>query len=507
MNLFNKFFIDGETYRFNSFLKNKFKSSEVSEGIILVEVFEVERTIIAFSYFCNVLSKYKNAKIHSFSLSNYPSFFFNIFNRKVLSTYKAFKANKNITSYVNEKSLNFLAEKTFEEIKQSINKKDDVLKIKFKEIDIGVHIYEAFLIESRNPTLELNKEFFKFLHKCVKNAVYWDNYFEKNIIKALILSHGIYRYGILKEIALSKNIPVYLPSSKTLYFLTRKEQLGIPEFEKFPEIFKSFSKEKKKKALDLSKKRIKLRLSGKVGVDMDYSKKSAFKNSKEKSILTESNNLKVLITSHCFFDNPNAYGPNIFSDFYDWINFLGKISEETNYDWYLKTHPDVLEGNIEILNNILEKYPKIKLIPSDSSHKQLIDEGIKYVFTVYGSVGHELPFLGAIVINAGLNNPHKAYEFNIHAKNINEYEEIIKNLSKTELNPDLTKLYEFYYLYYFHSVNNNLIFKSEENFSNLNLENHAYSYFLKESSESRHLEILNTMFSFIDSKEYKFYEK
>ena len=30
---------------------------------------------------------------------------------------------------------------------------------------------------------------------------------------------------------------------------------------------------------------------------------------------------------------------NLFPDFYEWLIFLSKISENTDYDWYIKDHP------------------------------------------------------------------------------------------------------------------------------------------------------------------------
>ena len=140
----------------------------------------------------------------------------------------------------------------------------------------------------------------------------------------------------------------------------------------------------------LAKKRLDLRLSGKIGVDMNYSLKSAYnKNLLKHRQLVKSNRLKVLIATHCFFDSPHSYGFNLFSDFYEWLNFLGKLSIETNYDWYIKTHPDFLPGNIMIIKSIIKKYPKIKLLKANISHKQLIQEGIDVALTVYGTIGCE----------------------------------------------------------------------------------------------------------------------
>ena len=83
---------------------------------------------------------------------------------------------------------------------------------------------------------------------------------------------------------------------------------------------------------------------------MRYSSKSAYGEHKDERLLKESSRIKVFIALHCFFDSPHSYGCNLFPDFYEWLDFLGKISLETDYDWYMKTHPDYLPGNIPIIN-------------------------------------------------------------------------------------------------------------------------------------------------------------
>ena len=131
----------------------------------------------------------------------------------------------------------------------------------------------------------------------------------------------------------------------------------------------------KKIGINFSKKQIKKRFSGKIGVDMNYSEKSAFtKFDKNKKILDTNDRLKVLICTHCFYDNPHAYGGNLFTDFYEWLTFLSKISHKTNYDWYIKPHPDYLPGTIENINIISRQFKRIKLIDQSTSFHQLAKE-------------------------------------------------------------------------------------------------------------------------------------
>ena len=66
-------------------------------------------------------------------------------------------------------------------------------------------------------------------------------------------------------------------------------------------------------------------------------------------------------------------------------------------------HPDPLPGTEVIIREILEEFPRITFIPPETSHHQLVKEGIDFVLTAYGTVGHEYPALGVQVINAGYN--------------------------------------------------------------------------------------------------------
>ena len=115
------------------------------------------------------------------------------------------------------------------------------------------------------------------------------------------------------------------------------------QYKNYPIIFKKL-KNKNKLHL-LAKKRLKLRLGGQIGVDMLYSTKSAWSsNFFSEKIINKSNKIKILVVAHDFFDSPHSYGNNLFVDFYEWLIFLRDISLNTDYDWYIKTHPDYTFG-------------------------------------------------------------------------------------------------------------------------------------------------------------------
>ena len=193
----------------------------------------------------------------------------------------------------------------------------------------------------------------------------------------------------------------------------------------------------------------------------------------------------------------------IFIDFYEWLKFLVKAAEKTDYDWYLKTHPHPLPGTLEIIKEILGPSCRITMVPSDTSHHQLAQEGINFVLTAYGSVGHEYPALGVQVINAGYN-PHVGYDFTWTPKSLAEYEQYLFNLKNMKKEIRMDEIYEFYYMHFYYCMIEDLVYHSiRENVMGWVTEQHissdVYTYYLDKWDESRHQRSIQRLEEFIDS--------
>jgi len=507
----NDFFVDSLSKNFINYCKQKWKNNYRNKRKeILIELYSVDQTVLAFSFFANILANKLESKLISFSLSErHPALIYFRY-RRLVKIYKSFNTDAHINTILDSSQVT-CAEKIYEIIKLNVKAKKNINKISINGDVIGNEIYEAFLRECRLPTIDItSKKFSDFLLKCIKTYVFWNDYFLKNQVSAVVLSHGIYRFGIIRIIACKYGVPVYLPTVRSLYYLKKANETGLPMFNRYPALFKKLTIKEKIEAIDWAKKRLALRFSGVIGVDMSYSEKSAFLIPQANKLLLKKNNrIKVLIATHCFFDNPYAYGNNLFTDFFEWLTFLGEISEKTNYDWYLKTHPDVLPGNNDILRTLLMKYKKIKMLPSESSHLQIIKEGINFVLTTYGSVGHEFPLHDVIVINAGDKNPHRAYNFNIHPKTLSEYREYLLNLELVKLNKNSNKIYEFYFMHHKYFSNQNLFFDSFEAFLekySVKKQNSsfAYEYFLNNSDDTH---VSKKISDFIDSRRYCYLDR
>jgi len=241
---------------------------------------------------------------------------------------------------------------------------------------------------------------------------------------------------------------------------------------------------------------------------MGYSTKSAYGAHKTERLLKESTRTKVLIATHCFFDSPHSYGNNLFPDFHEWLDFLGQMSMETDYDWYIKTHPDYLAGTKEVIDSFIKKYPKFHLLPADSSHHQIIAEGINVALTTYGTIGFEYAALGVPVVNASLNNPHIAYNFNLHPKNIEEYREILRNIDHIDLNIDKNEVYEYYFMKHLNSTSDWLFgnyrqMEDEVGGYSEQFTPKVYGVWVRKWTREKHDRLITVLNTFVESGDFR----
>jgi hypothetical protein len=498
-----------------------FINKNSNRNIVLFDFSENKQCHIPYSYTANILSSKYNARLTLFktdiALSSFKNiifhflFFFSIF---PFSIYKSFGVRNNVFYKFSMKDKR-ISLAMLKKIKKKINSKEDILNIKIDKIKIGDLIYDHYLKLYRLPTINLyDKKFLNFLYKSILIFNFWKNFFKENNVKAVSVTHAVYLTGIPTRIAIFRKIPVYHMNLTGLFKLDLKNDRPYIDFKYFKKTFFQLSSSKRKNLIKMAKRRINLRINkNKIGVDMNYSKKSAWiKKTNQNKVLTANNRIKILIAAHCFFDSPHGYGNMIFPDFYEWMDFLGKLSNKTEYDWYIKTHPDYLPENKHIINYFLNKYPKFNLLDPNTSHHQIINDGINYVLTCHGTVGFEYAIMNVPVINASLNNPHINYDFNIHVSNIENYKRILTNLKKIKINIRKNEIYQYYAMRFLNSKidyifeDTNKIFKKYD-YKIESLPSDIYDDFIKYWSLSRHNKILNTVNNFFNSGHYQLQKK
>ena len=502
--------------KFNkNFFNRRYNQNKKKNKLILVELFDLKATTISLSLFAHAFDKKSNFEIVGFysvfqSLKKKIKFYFNwyinIFG--FLTLYKSFGINKVM---IPNKNLNLKKIKNIHlNIIKKIRSKKDILNIKIENVYLGDLIYDSYIRENNLLTIDINEKLFKnFILDVVKLFFYWENYFKKNKVASILATHSVYLAALPLRIALKKKIKVFCVNYDKIYRLTSKRPLIYGHFEEYPSVFKKLSVEEQNRGLSLAKHQLNKRFKGnkdilyQISTPLSDGTYSVKRNNKD-FILNKNNNFKILIAAHDFNDAPHVHKDLIFEDMYEWLNYLGKKSlKKKGYDWYVKLHPADYQHNQKKMEYFISKYKKFQLLPRNVSHNQLINEGINCVLTCFGSIGHEYPFFGIPVVNAG-HNPHIAYNFNYHPKTKKDYEILFNKIETLKVNKKHNKdIYQFYMVRYFLDYN---LFPGKMNTNNLN-NIEIFEKFFKRYNKKDLEKILKDYNSFIYSNERRLISK
>ena len=129
------------------------------------------------------------------------------------------------------------------------------------------------------------------------------------------------------------------------------------------------------------------------------------------------------------------------------------------------------------------------------------------MLTVHGTIGWEYAYNEIPVINASVNNPHSDYNFNLHAKNLKEYEEMILDFEKYKINYDKKNIYEFYFMNNLYSKSTVLfqnyieVIKEIKGYNNLGTQR-FYNYWIDNYTFEKDIKIKKCLKKFLASGEY-----
>ena len=511
------------------------KSKGSSNSKILVEFNSFTSNHVIISKLVNFYSNKFDSEIISFfnySLVSSPAYFG--FKRSIkwylgsflslsfFSIYKSFNVKKFIRPKFSKQIKNE-AIKIFDNIKNDLKSNEDVLKIKIKNIFVGDLILDGYMFHKRIPRVNFEDgNFNKYLYEFILIFLFWDKYFKLNKVKAVIGVHATYAYGIIFRIVVSKEIDAILNFGGKVHRLTKNNIYQNSEFKLFKKVFDTFSVSEKNKAIEISNHFLKKRFEGKTSAEINEYRitTSPFSTPYDKniSVLNKSDKLKVIIFPHELNDCSNGQGLNFFPDYVTWLETLVEISKNTDYEWYAKNHPQ-FKGKFEkyqpyshkLAESIFDKNPNIKILPSETSHHQIIGEGIDFGLTVNGDVAYEYAYHGIPILTATKNCNTSVYNFNIHSENRDDYVKKIKNLKNIKINNiDKRSVLECYFMMdiYFGELNllenyYDFIKKNKKNlFYDTYFTTAIYSELLNNWSDVKQENLETTFKEFIDSKDY-----
>ena len=292
------------------------------------------------------------------------------------------------------------------------------------DIKCGDLIIDTYLRFRPAKTVELADPFLRYLiWQACRDVARSKHYFSSRRPKFFFSSYATYiQHGIAVRVALIFGTRVITfgnlqqigkELNKNDVFHTKNPTRYLLDFSKRAD---------QANLLDVARVQLEGRLSGQIDVATSYMTSSAY-TAKE----TQCPNVRgaVIVYLHDFFDSPHIYADLVFPDFWSWICFTIETLQTAKIPFYLKRHPNQVHLSAETVFDLQNRYPSVLFVPDGVTTTQLVSAGMSCAVTVYGTIAHEVAYLGVPSI-ACARHPHINFNFCQTAQSILEYSSLLK---------------------------------------------------------------------------------
>lgn len=319
------------------------------------------------------------------------------------------------------------------------------------DVRVGDLINDSYLRFKPAATVNL-KDFYLFvvIWQAFRDVRKAKSYFSKTKPVLYLTSYSTYvQHGIAVRVALNFGVDVYSFGNFQEFAkkLTFQDDVHTKNSDTYASDFlRLYNQDEKFAEADAA---LALRISGGIDSATAYMKKSAYGSAKIDIPVVKD---AVVIFLHDFYDSPHVYRDMVFPDFWEWICLTIETLTDAEIPFFIKPHPNQINLSYAVLKDLYHCYPTITFIPSEASNKQIAEAGIVCAVTVYGTVAHEMAYLGIPTITCA-NHPHVSFDFCSTAKTKMEYAEMLRNCSKIVFNKTEMRRQSlaFYYMHNLHS--------------------------------------------------------
>lgn len=360
---------------------------------------------------------------------------------------------------------------------RTLKSKDDLINLSIDGIYCGDLIYDTYLRYRARPTVNVQSiSVFYFIHSALCVLAFSEKVVQnKARIAAFFSSYSTYiHHGIPVRVFIKHGIPVYTSGNFQQLFkkLSTTDVFHTKTHSRYAQDFKTLDKPKEK--IELGMNMLKKKFSGTIDSATIYMKQSAYGGS---TVTNAKLDFDGVVFLHDFYDSPHIYSQMLFADFHEWVECTFALLEKHNLNVGVKPHPNQVVESSQVIDELKRKYPSLKWIDPKTPNSEILNSGIKFGVSVYGTILHELAYHGITPICAG-DNPHASFSFVQTPKSIKEYEEMIVNVMDLNLPADYKEQVAAFY--YMHNANAAEGFTVDESlFTGWNVFNCSSDLFLK----------------------------
>ena len=306
---------------------------------------------------------------------------------------------------------------------KELTDKPSLINLTVNHVEVGDLVNDSYLRYKPAPTVDL-KDFYLFLliwqaYRAVRRA---RTYFLRVRPWLFLTSYSTYiQHGVPVRVALQNRVKVFSFGNYQEFAkeLSLQDWVHTKNPDQYAEGFLKLDKQDER--MGIAEQALMSRLSGGIDSATVYMRKSAYE------ITTDTvPDVKdaVVIFLHDFYDSPHVYRRMVFHDFWEWICFTIETLQTVDIKFFIKPHPNQIRLSDSVLEKLEQRYPNLAMISSSITNKQLAEAGMACAVTVYGTVAHEMAFLGVPSI-ACAQHPHISFEFCRTAKNKDEYSRLL----------------------------------------------------------------------------------
>jgi hypothetical protein len=332
----------------------------------------------------------------------------------------------------------------------------DMASLTVDGILIGDLVIDSYLRVRPSPRFELHDPFvMRLLWQALRDLRRAREYFGRTRPAVFLTTYSTYiEHGVAVRAALAAGVHVRSFGN----FITFGRQLEAhnsfhtPDTGAYRREFEALDAQDERIAA--AQEQLSVRLAGGIDSATSYMKVSAYAGTE--SVVDEVRGA-VVVFLHDFYDSPHVYDDLVFPDFWAWIAFTIATLGEAGIPFFLKPHPNQIALSGDALADLKRSHPEVRFLSSGVTNTQLAEAGIICGVTVYGTVAHELAYLGVPSI-ACARHPHYAFDFCRTALSVNEYRELLRSPSKLPLPREEMRrqALAFYYMHNIHGSEDQL---------------------------------------------------
>lgn len=300
----------------------------------------------------------------------------------------------------------------------------DLERLTISDVKCGELIIDTYLRFRPAATVDLKDPFLRYLiWQAYRDVFRAARYFGRKRPDIFLSSYSTYiQHGIAVRVALAHGTKVVTFGNlqqigKVLstedIFHTKNPTNYRTEFEQ-----RTDQEELRQSA----RTQLETRLSGGTDAATSYMATSAYAAA---PVACPDVNGAVLIYLHDFFDSPHVYADLVFPDFWTWICFTIETLRAAGIRFFIKPHPNQISLSAGVVDALVRQYPNLNFVPNNVTTRQLVDGGMVCAVTVYGTIAHEVAYLGIPAI-ACARHPHIAFDFCHTGRSVEEYESLLK---------------------------------------------------------------------------------